>query len=245
MRAQTCLLIAGLLLASPVTQAAEPKAASEQQSKSTDDEKSLYALGVIMSRNLSVFGLSASELEIVKRGLTDGALEHKLEVDAEKMGDLVDSFAEARMKAQAEKEKAAAKDFLDAAAKEKGAVKTESGLIITPIKEGSGESPKATDTVKVNYHGTLRDGSVFDSSVQRGTPVTFPLNRVIPCWTEGVQKMKVGGRSKLVCPSSIAYGDNGRPPTIKPGATLVFEVDLIEIMPAAPAPAAKLPPAPQ
>jgi FKBP-type peptidyl-prolyl cis-trans isomerase FkpA len=246
MRTQMCLLIAGLLLAPPVTHAAEQKAAAEKktatepQNKGTDDEKSLYALGVIMSRNLAVFGLNAAELEIVKRGLTDGILDRKLEVDGEKMAELVDTFAESRMKAQAEKEKAAAKEFLEAAAKEKGAVRTDSGLIITPIAEGTGESPKATDTVKVNYHGTLRDGSVFDSSVQRGTPATIPLNRVIPCWTEGVQKMKVGGRSKLVCPSSIAYGDTGRPPTIKPGAPLVFEVELIEIMPAGPA--AKVPP---
>jgi FKBP-type peptidyl-prolyl cis-trans isomerase FkpA/FKBP-type peptidyl-prolyl cis-trans isomerase FklB len=235
-----CVLIAGLLLTSPVAHAAEQKAAPEQKKTETDDQKSLYALGVIMSRNLAVFGLNAAELEIVKRGLTDGVLERKLEIEGETLTDRVDSFAEARMKAQAEKEKAAAKEFLDAAAQAKGAVKTDSGLIITPIAEGSGESPKATDTVKVNYHGTLRDGTVFDSSVQRGTPATIPLNRVIPCWTEGVQKMKVGGRSKLVCPSSIAYGDSGRPPTIKPGAPLVFEVELIEIMPAAPA--AKLPP---
>jgi FKBP-type peptidyl-prolyl cis-trans isomerase FkpA len=253
MRRTIYFLIAGLLLTPLVTHAAEQKAsgetkpaveqkaATEQQNKGADAEQSLYALGVIMSRSLSVFGLNAAELEIVKRGLTDGVLEHKLEVDGEKMADLVDSFAETRMKAQAEKEKVAAKDFLDAAAKEKGAVKTESGLIITSIAEGTGETPKATDTVKVNYHGTLRDGTVFDSSVQRGSPVTFPLNRVIPCWTEGVQKMKVGGRSKLVCPSSIAYGDSGRPPTIKPGAPLIFEVELIEIMPAAPA--AKAPPA--
>jgi FKBP-type peptidyl-prolyl cis-trans isomerase FkpA len=253
MRRTIYLLIAGLLLTPPVTHAAEQKAsgeakpaveqkaAAEPQTKGADEEKSLYALGVLLSRNLSVFGLNAAELETVKRGLTDGVLEHKLDVDGEQAAQLVDNFAEARMKVQAEKEKAAAKDFLEAAAKEKGAVKTESGLIIIPIAEGKGESPKATDTVKVNYHGTLRDGTVFDSSVQRGSPVTFPLNRVIPCWTEGVQKMKVGGRSKLVCPSSIAYGDTGRPPTIKPGAPLVFEVELIEIMPAAPA--AKAPPA--
>ena len=82
--------------------------------------------------------------------------------------------------------------------------------------------------MKVHYHGTLRDGTVFDSSVERGEPATFPLNRVIPCWTEGVQKMKVGGKAKLVCPSNIAYGDRGAPPKIKPGATLVFEVELLE-----------------
>ncbi len=119
-------------------------------------------------------------------------------------------------------------------------MKTDSGLIITEIVAGKGENPKPTDTVKVDYHGTLRDGTVFDSSKERGTPATFPLNRVIPCWTEGVQKMKPGGRSKLVCPSNIAYGDRGAPPKIKPGAPLVFEVELLEIVAGSPAP--KLPP---
>ena len=97
------------------------------------------------------------------------------------------------------------------------------------MKPGTGPSPKATDKVKVHYHGTLPDGTVFDSSVQRGEPIVLPLERRDPCWTEGVQMMKVGGKSKLVCPSDIAYGDQGRPPAIKPGATLVFEVELLEI----------------
>ena len=87
----------------------------------------------------------------------------------------------------------------------------------------------ATDVVSVHYHGTLPDGKVFDSSVQRGQPAEFPLNQVIPCWTEGVQKMKVGGKARLVCPSTIAYGDQGRPPVIPGGATLVFEVELLEV----------------
>ncbi len=106
---------------------------------------------------------------------------------------------------------------------------TSSGLIYTVLVEGDGRHPKANDVVVVHYHGTFPDGKVFDSSVERGQPARFPLNRVIPCWTEGVQKMKVGGKARLVCPPEIAYGARGAPPTIPPGATLHFEVELIGI----------------
>jgi len=119
--------------------------------------------------------------------------------------------------------------YLEKSAAEPGAVKTASGLIYTELKPGSGASPKATDTVTVNYRGTLVDGTEFDSSYARNESAQFPLNRVIPCWTEGVQRMKVGGKSRLVCPSSIAYGDRGSPPTIPGGATLIFEVELLRI----------------
>jgi FKBP-type peptidyl-prolyl cis-trans isomerase FkpA len=106
---------------------------------------------------------------------------------------------------------------------------TASGLQITTIVEGKGVSPKPTDTVVVHYHGTFPDGKVFDSSIERGQPATFPLNRVIPCWTEGVGMMKVGGKAKLVCPPQIAYGARGAPPRIPPNATLDFEVELLDI----------------
>jgi FKBP-type peptidyl-prolyl cis-trans isomerase len=126
-------------------------------------------------------------------------------------------------------EKKASEAFLTKAAAEPGAQKSPSGLIYKETKAGTGESPKATDAVTVHYTGKLIDGTVFDSSVQRGQPATFPLNGVIKCWTEGVQKMKVGGKATLICPSSIAYGDSGRPPQIKGGATLVFDVELLAI----------------
>ena len=106
---------------------------------------------------------------------------------------------------------------------------TASGLEITHIVEGTGASPSAQDTVVVHYHGTFPDGKVFDSSVERGQPATFPLNRVIPCWTEGVQQIKTGGKANLVCPPAIAYGARGAPPRIPPNSTLHFEVELIEI----------------
>lgn len=107
--------------------------------------------------------------------------------------------------------------------------KTASGIVITLLKEGEGASPKATDTVRVHYRGTLENGTEFDSSYRRGQPATFPLNRVIPCWTEGVQKLKIGGKAKLLCPSNLAYGSRGIPGTIPPDAPLIFEVELLEI----------------
>ena len=121
------------------------------------------------------------------------------------------------------------KAYLDKAASEPGAQKTASGLVYRVVTAGSGASPKATDTVKVHYRGTLTSGKEFDSSYARNEPAEFPLNRVIPCWTEGVQLMKVGGKSRLVCPSSIAYGESGAPPDIPGGATLIFEIELLGI----------------
>jgi FKBP-type peptidyl-prolyl cis-trans isomerase FkpA len=119
---------------------------------------------------------------------------------------------------------------LEQAAAEKGAAKTESGLVYRSLKDGSGASPKETDTVRVHYRGTFPDGKEFDSSYSRGQPAEFPLNRVIKCWTEGVQKIKVGGKAKLTCPSSIAYGERGAGGgAIPPNATLVFEVELLGI----------------
>ncbi|MDI1260426.1 FKBP-type peptidyl-prolyl cis-trans isomerase [Aquabacterium sp.] len=115
------------------------------------------------------------------------------------------------------------------AAKEKGAVVTPSGLVYLSVKDGTGASPAASDTVKVHYRGTFPDGKEFDSSYKRNEPTEFPLNRVIPCWTEGVQRMKVGGKAKLTCPSAIAYGERGAGGAIPPNATLHFEVELISI----------------
>ena len=209
--------------------AAAPLGAAGSEPK-TDDEKTLYALGLALARNVGSFNLSEAELALVQAGFSDGVLKRKPQVDIETFGPKIQALAQARASAGAEAEKKASAGFLEKAAAEKGAVKLPSGVIYSEIKPGTGDSPKATDTVKVHYQGTLTDGTVFDSSIKRGEPATFPLNGVIKCWTEGLQKMKVGGKSRLVCPSDIAYGDRGSPPTIKPGATLVFEVELLEIV---------------
>jgi FKBP-type peptidyl-prolyl cis-trans isomerase FkpA len=228
-----------------------PKADAAKETKTAepeDLEKTLYALGLALSRNLATFNLTPAEVAIVTKGITDGATgKEPKDIDLNKMGPQFQQLAKARAAVVADKEKEAGKQYAEKEAKEKGAVKSDSGMIYIPTKEGDGASPKATDRVKVHYHGTLSDGTVFDSSVERGQPATFPLNGVIACWTEGLQKMKVGGKAKLVCPSDIAYGDRGAPPKIKPGATLTFDVELLSIEPVptprpAPSPGAAAPP---
>jgi FKBP-type peptidyl-prolyl cis-trans isomerase FkpA/FKBP-type peptidyl-prolyl cis-trans isomerase FklB len=219
------VLLVALMVA--VAGVAPAGAASEP---TTDQQKTLYALGYVMSQNLGVFKLTAADLEHVQAGLSDGVTGKPAKVEMQVYARKVQELHAARTAQAAETEKKAGQAALDKAAAEPNAKKTASGLIITPIKAGTGASPKATDTVKVHYHGTLVDGTVFDSSVQRKEPATFPLNGVIPCWTEGVQLMKVGGKSRLVCPANLAYGDRGAPPRIKPGATLVFEVELLDIV---------------
>jgi FKBP-type peptidyl-prolyl cis-trans isomerase FkpA len=196
----------------------------------TDDEKSLYAIGYLVgSRNLAPLSLKPNELEIVKRGLSDGAGGKKAQVEPEQQMEKVNAFAQARSSAGADREKATGREYAEKAAKEPGATKLPSGVIYKTLTPGKGPSPAATDKVKVNYEGRLTNGTVFDSSYKRGQPAEFGLNQVIKCWTEGVQKMKVGEKARLVCPSDIAYGDHGHPPTIPGGATLVFDVELLGI----------------
>jgi FKBP-type peptidyl-prolyl cis-trans isomerase FkpA len=220
--------------------AAVPAAAAGPELK-TEEQKTVYALGASIAQNLASFTLTADEIELVTAGLRDG-LKNASKVDIAQYSGKVRDLAQQRSTAAAEVEKKDSLAFLEKMAKEKGAEKTASGLVFIPVTAGSGATPKATDTVKVHYKGTLRDGTVFDSSIERGQPATFPLNRVIACWTEGVQKMKVGGKARLACPSAIAYGDRGAPPKIKPGAALLFEVELLSIeAPAAGAPAAAPP----
>jgi FKBP-type peptidyl-prolyl cis-trans isomerase FkpA len=214
------VIFAIALLASPAFAADPPK---------TDEQKTLYAIGLLVSRSIAVFNLSPEELEFVKQGLTDAATGKKPEVVLSSYNDKVQELARARRKAQGEKLAATNKEFLAKAAAEKGAVKTDSGLIYLSLKEGTGASPTVTDTVKVNYRGTLPDGKEFDSSYKRGKPAEFRVDGVIKCWTEGLQKMKSGGKAKLVCPPNIAYGDSGAGDLILPGATLVFDVELLEV----------------
>ncbi len=210
-----------------------PAVAADPQ---TDEQKAFYALGIGMSKQLvQLQPLTPDEIQFITMGLADALANKPPKADPETYGPKLREIAQARMKTAGEEQKKKGAEFIEKAAKEKSAKKTESGLVYQETTPGTGEQPKATDTVKVNYRGTLIDGTEFDSSYKRNQPATFPLSGVIKCWTEGLQLMKVGGKSKLICPSDIAYGDRGSPPLIKPGSTLVFEVELLSIE----APAAK------
>jgi len=194
----------------------------------TDEEKTIYALGLSVSRSLRPFALSPAELDIIRRALTD-ADAGKPAIELEVWGPKIQGLANARAIVVAQREKEASAAFADSAAKEPGAIRTASGLVYKELTPGTGPSPTAADTVKVHYRGTLIDGTEFDSSYKRNEPAQFPLGGVIKGWTEGVQLMKVGGKSRLICPSDLAYGDQGRPPTIPGGATLIFEIELLEV----------------
>ena len=194
----------------------------------TDEEKISYALGLSIYRSLMRFELTPAEIEVLKRGMDDAAAGKPL-IRLDEWGPKIESMAQARAVKISAQEKIASAAYLTKAAAEPGAVKTPSGLIYRELKAGTGASPKDTDTVKVHYRGTLVDGTEFDSSYRRNQPAQFPLKGVIPCWTEGLQKMKAGGKSMLVCPAELAYGDKGR--AMIPGnAALTFEIELIEIM---------------
>jgi FKBP-type peptidyl-prolyl cis-trans isomerase FkpA len=203
----------------------------------TEDEKTLYALGLAIGQsvqqNVQDFKLTPAELELVASGLNDALRGTEPKVDLSVYGARIQPFAQQRMAAAAAEaaaaEKAESAAWVAEMAKEAGAEQSASGVVFIPIAEGTGANPTATSTVRVHYHGTLRDGTVFDSSVERNEPISFPLNGVISCWTEGVQKIKVGGKAKLVCPSDTAYGDQGSGGEIPGGAALAFEVELIAI----------------
>jgi len=238
-------------------------ATKEQVSLETIDEKAFYGMGVAMAKmteqQFAAFEPTAEERELVIAGFRESYIDQMPRVDLEEINVELETWAQGRIEkarlakmtpeereqAQAEKEAAdklkeeaiaVGASYLAESAASEGAVQTDSGLVYVEIQAGEGESPAAESMVKVHYEGKLQDGTVFDSSVARGEPAVFPLNRVIPCWTEGVQMMKVGGKARLVCPSDIAYGDNGAPPKIPGGAVLNFEVELLEIMEAPPAP---------
>lgn len=201
-----------------------------QSAPNTDDEKAFYTIGASIAAQLDMAKpISAKELDWLVQGLRDAVGDETLAVDLEAGGDFVRAMIQKRQARSTQLEIDAGAAFLTEEAAKQGAEKTASGLIYTELRAGKGAHPAATDQVRVHYHGTLRDGTVFDSSVDRDQPAEFPLNRVIACWTEGVTMMKEGGKSRLVCPSEIAYGKQATG-AIPAGAALIFEVELLEIL---------------
>ena len=215
--------IALLCFAGAPGYAAEPPPQTEQ-------DKTLYAIGLLLSRSVQTFELTPTELVWVQQGFADGALTRTAAVDVAAYGPKVQELQRARLQVAAAKEKQAAASYVANELKQKGATRTPSGIVVTPLVYGGGAAPRIADQVKVHYEGRLINGTVFDSSRQRGEPANFPLTGVITCWTEALQLMKVGGKARIVCPPDLAYGERGSPPLIRPGATLVFEVELLEIV---------------
>lgn len=195
----------------------------------TEDDKVFYYLGTALSANLLPLGLTDAELAMVQRGLRESLNGTAVELDADKYGQQLNAIAQERMSATAVREEASARDYMQKMASEPGAVTTETGIVILVLEEGSGGSPTPDSTVTAHYHGTLRDGTVFDSSVTRGKPFTSSLSRVIPCWREAIPTMKEGGKSRITCPPELAYGERGSG-AIPGGSALTFEVELIEVV---------------
>jgi FKBP-type peptidyl-prolyl cis-trans isomerase len=213
---------------------AQPSSGGESVALRDSEQKIVYALGLSLAERLVDFELSADELALVQAGLRDGVAGTPA-ISLETWGPRVEKLLSRRRETAAARQRAESRAYLDAAAREAGAIHRGSGLIYRELRAGKGAAPSADSRVKVHYHGTRIDGSVFDSSVQRGKPARFSLGSVIACWKEGVQLMQPGGKARLVCPPEIAYGQKGMPGKIKPGETLTFEIELLEVLPAQPA----------
>lgn len=202
------------------------------QEPKTDEQKAFYSLGAQLSKQVSIFELTPEEMKYVQQGMSDASAGKKLAVDPDAGIMKLTEMARSRMAKAAEKQKELSKPYLEKAAKEQGAQKTASGLIYKEIKAGTGTQPKAADVIKFNYTGTFINGKQFDSSAQYGKPVEVPfvaLGRVMPWLVEGIGMMKAGGKAKLVCPAELAFGEKGYPPLIPGNATLIYEVELLDV----------------
>ena len=187
----------------------------------TDLDRTLYAVGVTASESFRALDLSPAELEVVRRGLRDAL--------AGKAGP-VDPALRARVDALAlQRRGALERKLVERWAAEPGATREASGLVWVPVAEGDGPSPGPEDVVKVQYVGRLADGTVFDDTARKGAPAAIPLGQVIPCWKQAVPRLKVGGKARVACPPSLAYGERGMGRTIPPGSTLFFEIELVSI----------------
>lgn len=194
-----------------------------------EPEKALYALGVRLGRAVMKFGLDEEELGIVVRGLEDVVLGRPIHLNESTYRHQVDGFLATRRQIVLDAEREASAAFVAAARDDEKAEITESGCVVTHLHPGSGETPGPDDQVLVHYHGRLRDGTVFESSVDRGAPESFSMRSVAICWREGLQRMKVGGKARFVCPAETAFGDRGKEPWVLGEAAVSYEVELLRI----------------
>jgi FKBP-type peptidyl-prolyl cis-trans isomerase len=245
--ATTCLLALGLVTAHAQQPKKADSAAPAAPAASFTEAQLLEELGWYVGKRAGLDQLELGDADVkeIVKGIMSAAAGKNSPYELEKIGPQMDEFMKkkeaATMAKLKDKNNKANDDFFKKLEENKAVMKLPSGLRYEITKQGDGAAPKATDTVKVHYTGTLLDGSVFDSSVQRGEPAEFPLDQVIAGWTEGIQKVNKGGKIKLYVPPQLAYGDDGRP-GIPPGSTLVFDVELLDIKAAtaaAPAPAAQ------
>lgn len=199
------------------------------QELGSDPDRALYALGYRIGGQLKQYGLSAEELQVMYAGVTDAVTVQKPDDDLGKGKELLQAFLEEKREACIMLNANMGDAYRARAVLEKGAVKTDSGLVYIPLREGTGARPGPADVVKVHYRGWLVDGTEFDSSYARNAPLEFVLDQVIKGWAEGLQRMRAGGRARLVLPSELAYGEKGNGPDILPHATLIFEVELLEV----------------
>jgi FKBP-type peptidyl-prolyl cis-trans isomerase len=207
----------------------QPTAADEMNALSAErDERVYYAMGLLQARELRTLHFSEREFERYMEGLQNG-FAHAPKVSlSDWLGEAV-LAKRGRERARLAEEKRASEQFLALAASEAGASAFESGLIFTELKPGYGATPSPESRVTFHYHGTVRDGTVFDSSMRREEAATISLANAIPCWREGLQHLRVGGRAKLVCPAALAYGDSQPSPVIIPGAVVTYEIELLTV----------------
>jgi len=205
-------------------------ASTNTATPTTEEEKAIYAMGVALSKQVLSLHLSPAELELLTAGLADGVNGRPHKAEPADYADRLGKLADTRSAAAAVDEKKTGSAFLDKLAAEPGAKRFPTGLVFTSVKEGTGASPLLNQSVRVHYRGTLADGTVVDSSDREAEPTTAPMARVIPCWSQALQLMKEGGKARIGCPSTLAYGDRGLAPAIPPGAALAFDVELVEVV---------------
>lgn len=194
-----------------------------------EEQQTLYALGAALANNLRELELSAEDQRLIRQGFQDAVAGAPARVDVASFMPRIQGLRERRLAATIAARRKDGASFIERAAAQPGAVKTASGLVFRELTAGKGRQPAEHDTVTVHYEGTLPDGTVVDSSLQRGKPTQFRVNGVIACWKQALLMMRAGGKSHVVCAPDLAYGDGGSPPAVPPGATLQFEIELLAV----------------